>query len=56
VFTYANEKTGPEAWPFDKPQYLILNLAFGGAWGGQRGVNVASLPQAMLVDYVKVYK
>jgi beta-glucanase (GH16 family) len=56
VFTYANEKTGLEAWPFDKPQYLILNLAFGGAWGGQRGVNIASLPQAMLVDYVRVYK
>jgi beta-glucanase (GH16 family) len=47
VFTYANEKTGLEAWPFDKPQYLILNLAFGGAWGGQRGVDITSLPQTM---------
>lgn len=56
VFTYVNEESGPDAWPFDKPQYLILNFAFGGAWGGQRGVNMAALPQEMLVDYVRVYQ
>lgn len=56
VFTYANEKTGADVWPFSKPQYLILNLAFGGAWGGQRGVNVSSLPQTFLIDYVRVFQ
>jgi beta-glucanase (GH16 family) len=56
VFTYANEGTGVDAWPFYQPQYLILNLAIGGAWGGQRGVDVKSLPQSMLVDYVRVYQ
>lgn len=56
VFTYNNEGTGPEAWPFDKPQYLILNFAFGGAWGGQKGVNRDALPQQMLVDYVRVFQ
>jgi beta-glucanase (GH16 family) len=24
-----------EGWPFDKPYYLILNLAMGGNWGGE---------------------
>ena len=56
VFTYTNEKTGVAAWPFDKPQYLILNLAFGGDWGGSKGINLASLPQTFLIDYVRVYE
>lgn len=56
VFTYKNDGGGPAAWPFDKPQYLILNLAFGGAWGGSKGVDISSLPQKLLVDYVRVYQ
>ncbi len=56
VFTFANEGTGTDAWPYDKPQYLILNLAVGGAWGGIKGVDLKALPQKMLVDYVRVYQ
>lgn len=56
VFSVADDGTGDAAWPFYKPQYLILNLAFGGAWGGTRGVDYNSLPQEMLVDYVRVYQ
>ena len=56
VFTYANEGEGVDSWPFDKPEYLILNLAFGGAWGGQRGVDVTLLPQQFLIDYVRVFQ
>lgn len=33
-FTFSNEGTGNDVWPFDKPHYLILNLAIGGSWGG----------------------
>jgi beta-glucanase (GH16 family) len=55
-FTYENEKTGSDAWPFDKPQYLILNLAIGGAWGGQKGIDDASFPQKYEIDYVRVYR
>jgi beta-glucanase (GH16 family) len=55
-FTYANEKTGVEAWPFDKPHYLILNTAVGGAWGGAQGVDSAIFPQKFLLDYVRVYE
>jgi beta-glucanase (GH16 family) len=56
VFTFANEGKGAEVWPFDKAHYLILNMAVGGAWGGQKGVNLNALPQEMLVDYVKIYQ
>jgi beta-glucanase (GH16 family) len=55
-FTSLNDNTGWEAWPFDKPFYLILNIAVGGAWGGQKGIDDAIWPQRMEVDYVRVYK
>ena len=55
-FTFKNEHTDSDAWPFDQPQYLILNLAIGGEWGGQKGIDDAIFPQRMEVDYVRVYK
>jgi beta-glucanase (GH16 family) len=55
-FTYENEKSGTEAWPYDQPQYLILNLAIGGAWGGQKGIDPACFPQKYCIDYVRVYE
>lgn len=55
-FEFANEHTGVEAWPFDQPQYLILNLALGGSWGGQKGIDDAIFPQRFLIDYVRVYQ
>ena len=55
-FTYRNEKTGTAAWPYDKEQYLILNLAIGGAWGGQKGIDDSRFPQQYIIDYVRVYQ
>jgi beta-glucanase (GH16 family) len=55
-FTYENEGTGAAAWPYDKPQYLILNVAIGGDWGGQKGIDDAIFPQRMEIDYVRVYQ
>jgi beta-glucanase (GH16 family) len=43
-----------EKWPFDRPQYLLLNLAVGGDLGG--AVQDASLPWRMEVEYVRVYQ
>lgn len=43
-------------WPFDKPFYLILNVAVGGTWGGANGIDNSIFPQTMEVDYVRVYK
>lgn len=42
-------------WPFDKPQYLILNLAIGGAWGGQQGIDETRFPHRLEIDYVRYY-
>lgn len=55
-FTYANDGTGNASWPFDRDHYLILNLAIGGAWGGQKGVDEAAFPQKYEIDYVRVYR
>ncbi len=55
-FVFENERTGPDVWPFDKPHYLILNLAIGGGWGGQKGIDNNIFPQKYYIDYVKVYR
>lgn len=55
-FTCANDGSGVDSWPFDAPQYLILNLAIGGAWGGMKGIDDSRFPQQMLVDYVRIYQ
>ena len=55
-FTFRNEGTGSRAWPFDKPHYLLINLAIGGGWGGQKGIDDLRFPHRYLVDYVRIYQ
>ena len=55
-FTFQNEKKGDAVWPFDRPQYLILNAAVGGSWGGQKGIDDGIFPQKYVIDYVRVYE
>lgn len=55
AFTYSNPNTGWKSWPYNKPFYLILNVAVGGVWGGQEGIDEKSFPQNMEIDYVRVY-
>lgn len=56
IFTFSNEGSGWQAWPFDKRFHLLLNIAIGGSWGGQQGVDNNIFPVRMLVDYVRVYR
>lgn len=55
-FSFANEHKGYEYWPFDNRMHLILNIAVGGNWGGQKGIDDTSLPWRMEIDYVRVYQ
>jgi beta-glucanase (GH16 family) len=55
-FEYKNEGLGETKWPYDKPFYLILNVAVGGAWGSMKGIDDGAFPQTMEVDYVRVYQ
>jgi beta-glucanase (GH16 family) len=55
-FAYSDPGLGFNAWPYNAPFYLILNIAVGGNWGGQQGVDTTIFPQQMLVDYVRIYQ
>ena len=61
-FTYTNQHysngqyTEKICWPFYKDFYIILNLAIGGGWGGQQGVDTDALPCTFEVDYVRVFQ
>ena len=54
--TFENDFKGDdETWPFNKPQYLLLNLAIGGSWGGQQGIDDSHFPHKFYIDYVRYY-
>ena len=41
-------------WAFDRPFYLILNLAMGGVLGGEVPDSL-TYPQYLVVDWVRVF-
>ena len=45
-----------DSWPFHYAFYPILNLAWGGDWGGYKGVDDNALPVTMKVDYVRIFQ
>ncbi len=55
-FVYNDSEGDIGKWPFNASQYIILNLAIGGDWGGVNGIDPSAFPMEMLVDYVRVYK
>ena len=56
-FSFENDGTGNnDTWPFNKSHYLLINLAYGGAWGGQQGVDTSMLPLEYRIDYVRYYQ
>ncbi|MBN1576891.1 MAG: glycoside hydrolase family 16 protein [Chitinispirillaceae bacterium] len=56
TFSFKNESADSKVWPFDKRFHLLLNIAVGGTWGGQQGVDEGICPAEMVIDYVRVYK
>lgn len=55
-FSFANEHSSYDAWPFDNKLFLILNIAVGGNWGGQKGIDEKVFPAKMEIDYVRVWQ
>ncbi|CAI8269314.1 MAG: Uncharacterised protein [Flavobacteriia bacterium] len=49
-YTYQPMSQHPNNWPFQKPHFLLLNIAI------QPAVDPALLQTSMEVDYVRVYK
>jgi beta-glucanase (GH16 family) len=54
-FTFNNEYSGFEKWPFDQPFYIILSMGVGGGWVGSPDAT-SVFPAIMEVDYVRVYQ
>ncbi len=52
-YTYNPAVKNASTWPFDKPQYLLLNIAMGGIGGA---IDPAFTESSMEIDYVRVYQ
>jgi beta-glucanase (GH16 family) len=53
-FLYVSKSEIP-AFPFDQPQFFILNVAVGGNWPGSPNETTV-FPQNMIIDYIRVYQ
>lgn len=65
VYTYKPDEINASTWPFNKPFYLIMNLAMGGNMGSdtkyetkglKNGIDPAITSARMEIDYVRVFK
>lgn len=54
-YTLTPDVVGDREWVFDKPYFLLLNLAVGGAFAGNISLDT-EFPANMYVDYVRVYQ
>ncbi len=54
IYRYPNPRAGTASWPFDAPQFLLLNLAIGGDLGGS--IDDAIFPVTMEIDHVRIYQ
>lgn len=54
--SFENENATYKEWPFDRPFHLILNIAIGGNWGGEQGIDDGIWPQQLVIDFVRVYQ
>jgi beta-glucanase (GH16 family) len=54
-FDLPRERVGRREWVFDRPFFLILNLALGGTLGGTIDPDL-ELPARYLVDHVRVFQ
>lgn len=55
VYRYVPQQKNQETWPFDKPFFLIINMAIGGNFGGPVANNLV-FPKELMIDYVRVYQ
>lgn len=53
-YTYKPSEYNADTWPFDKPAFIIMNIAVGGGFGGPVVDDIC--PQKMIIDYVRVYQ
>jgi beta-glucanase (GH16 family) len=52
-YTYKPSVKNNATWPFDKEQFLLLNIAMGGYAGN---IDAGFTESTMLIDYVRIYQ
>lgn len=55
-YTYNPSDKNASTWPFDAPQYLLLNIAMGGTPVNGGNVDPNFTESSMIIDYVRVYQ
>ena len=55
-FVFRSTPGDSARWPFNQPMHLLLNIAVGGDWGGERGIREDAFPARLEIDYVRVYQ
>ena len=55
VYSFSPNDKNDKTWPFDKPFYVLINMAIGGNFGGP-DVDDSIFPREFMIDYVKIYK
>lgn len=53
LYTYNPAVKNSETWPFDNPQFFILNIAMGGSWFT---IDPNFAESTMEIDYIRVYQ
>ena len=51
----APSQKSENSWPYDKPFFVLLNLAFGGDWGGAKGIDKSLDNMRYDIDWVRYY-
>lgn len=54
-FEVSPADVAPRDWVFERPFFLLLNVAVGGSLGGPVAPET-TFPQSMVIDYVRVYE
>jgi len=53
-YRYNPATKNSDTWPYDKDQFIILNVAMGGGFGGT--IDTDFVKSSMEIDYVRVYQ
>ena len=55
MYTFSPKEKNKKNYPFNKPFFVILNMAIGGSFGGP-DVDDSIFPQEFIIDYIKIYQ
>ncbi len=55
MYSFSPKVKNDQTWPFNKPYYMLINMAIGGNFGGP-DVDDSIFPQEFKIDYIRIYE